>query len=212
MLQHFVHARTVFNITTCAFADRVHEREMNAGAEVAAFHLWLRERCAGVAEGGGIEASELMALSRGPSRRICSFRSMTSYGSHYRVEGDAHGENHATFDCGVAELEARSADGNCSSQGGIVHIKRVGTLKDILVVDYMTLNIVVMVVSWVAKHTEREPRLRRDSHGFWIVNLDAHPRCSDEPYILPVRASQVCRVFGRAQLYLACETRCVGNI
>jgi hypothetical protein len=191
--QAVVHVVTVLHIVTCVDEDRVHEREINDGLEVVAFPLWLRERCAGMAEGGGPEVSELIALSRGPSRRICSFRSMTSYGSHYRVEGDAHGENHVTFDCGVAELEARSDDGNCSSQGGIVHIKRVGTLKDILVVDYMTLNIVVMVVSWVAKHTEREPRLRRDSHGFWTINLDALPRCSDEPYILPFRASQVRR-------------------
>ena len=134
---------------------------------------------------------DLRSLSRCPSRKVCSFKSMTSYGSHYRVEGEGVGEQHVTFDCGVAELQARGEDPQCSDQGGIVHIKRVGILKDILVFDYVTTNIVLMEVSWVAPHTDLQPRLRQDSHGFWLANLDALPRCSNSPYILPSLASQV---------------------
>ena len=68
---------------------------------------------------------------------------------------------------------------------------RVGTLRDILVFTYGNINIVLMVVSWVAKDTELKPQLRRDSHGFWIANMAATPRCTKDPYILPELASQV---------------------
>jgi hypothetical protein len=129
---------------------------------------------------------------------VCSFRSMTSYGSHYRVEGDAEGDSHVTYDCGVAELQARTEPINCADPVGAVHIIRVGTLKDILVLSYVNLNVVLMVVSWVAEHTEMQPRLRRDPHGFWLANLEARPRCNNNPYILPSLASQVanshCRI------------------
>lgn len=80
-----------FNIGTCTAMNRVHAMELNAGAEVEAFPLWLRERCSDMADGGGGDLEELRALSRGPSRRVCSFRSMTSFGSHYRVEGEGGG-------------------------------------------------------------------------------------------------------------------------
>ena len=68
---------------------------------------------------------------------------------------------------------------------------RVGVLKNILVLSYGNMNIVVMVVSWVAKHTDESPRLRRDSHGFWLANMAARPRDTTHPYLLPALASQV---------------------
>lgn len=96
-----------------------------------------------------------------------------------------------TFDSGVAELQSSRVgfDGNSSGLG--VEILRVGTLKDILVFNYVDMNLVVMVVSWVAKHTDQHPRLRRDQHGFWLANMTTSPRCNDNPYILPALASQV---------------------
>jgi hypothetical protein len=102
------------------------------------------------------------------------------------------GAPHVTYDCGVAELRA-------SSTGGGVEIVRVGTLKDILVLNYTNTHVVVMVVSWLTKDTELQPRLRRDAHGFWLANMAAMPRCSLNPYILPSLASQVanrsCEIF-----------------
>ena len=131
MLQIVIHATSSFNKGTCVDADRLHEREMNAGAEMEAFPLWLKVRCAGLAEGGRSDLEELRALSRGPSRRVCSFKSMTSYGLHYRIEGaEGGGGNHVTFNCGVAELEDCREAENCSDEEGAVHIKRVGILKD----------------------------------------------------------------------------------
>jgi hypothetical protein len=109
---------------------------------------------------------------------------MLSHGSHYRVEDGEACAHHVTYDCGVAELRA-------STSGGGVEIVRVGTLRDILVLNYTNTHVVLMVVSWLTKDTELEPRLRRDGHGFWLANMAAMPRCSLNPYILPSLASQV---------------------
>ena len=170
---------------------REYRREAGGRQHMDAFPRWLRDRCRDRADGNGIEERELRSMSWLPSSRVCSFRSMTAYGSHFRVEGVDEEDAHVTFDSGVAELEATSDSDNCSGQVGVVKLVRVGILQDILVLNYMNMNIVLMVVSWVAKDTEMQPRLRRDAHGFWLANLAAVPRCTKDPYILPSLASQV---------------------
>jgi hypothetical protein len=142
-------------------------------------------------EAGGVAERELKALSFAPSRKACSFRSMTSYGSHYRTDASEAGSLHATYDAGVAELQARTTGAEYAGEGGAVDLVRVGILKDIVVLNYVTINVVLMCVSWVAKHSEVQPRLRRDPHGFWLANLAAVPRETADPYILPSLASQV---------------------
>ena len=155
------------------------------------FGPWLRRRCATMTAPEQDERHDLMALSMPPSKKGCAFGSMTSFGSHYRVDMEEGGPRHVTYDSGVAELAVR-AQTPCSSRNAVqVELARVGVLKNILVLNYGDLNIVLMVVSWVAKHTDEEPRLRRDAHGFWLANMSAHPRDTAHPYLLPALASQV---------------------
>ena len=138
---------------------------------------------------------ELVALSVPPSKKVCAFTGMTSYGSHYRVDMEEGGPRHVTFDSGVAELECRRRGRSSPTNPVQVQLVRVGVLKNILVLSYGNLGIVLMVVSWVAKHTEELPRLRRDTHGFWLANMAARPRDTANPYILPALASQVMCIF-----------------
>ena len=91
----------------------------------------------------------------------------------------------------MAELEVCNEDKNYSGQGGAVNLVRVGILKDILVPNYVNMNIVLMVVSWMAKDREMQPKLRRDMHGFLMANMEIMPWCTKEAYILPSLASQV---------------------
>lgn len=168
---------------------REYEREATSTPEMEEFPRWLRARCSILEEDTGSDQKELIALSCSPSRRVCSFRSMLSHGSHYRVEEDERVASHVTFDCGVAEVRARGGGSASSCEG--VDIIRVGTLKDILVLNYGNTNCVLMVVSWLAKDTDLQPRLRRDLHGFWLANMAAMPRCNRDPYILPALATQV---------------------
>lgn len=174
----------------CAL-NREYERDSVRREHIDPFARWLQLRCEGIPEGVSEELDELRALSIRPSQKVCSFRSMMSHGSHYRVEGEEAGGSHVTYDSGVAELQACRRGSDSTNEAGFVDLIRVGTLKDILVFDHVHMNVVLMVVSWVAKHTDNQPRMRRDGHGFWLANLAATPRSSDDPYILPSLASQV---------------------
>ena len=132
-----------------------------------------------------------MSLSCPPLRKTCSFKSMTSFGSHFRVELEESGAQHVTFDAGVAELSVGGSHSGSAETGVVVELVRVGTLKDIVVLTYGTLNLVLMVVSWVPKDTVSRPTMRRDAHGFWLANTAARPRDTTNPYLLPALASQV---------------------
>lgn len=178
--------------TWCAGRD--YARETRGNTNAIPFGHWLRQRCAAMTASEQGARPELMALSRPPSKKACAFGSMTSFGSHYRVDMEEGGARHVTYDSGVAELQTRRQS-HCTT-GNTVHVQlvRVGVLKNIVVVNYANLNIVLMVVSWVAPHTDEHPRLRRDAHGFWLANLTARPRDTTNPYLLPALASQVNRM------------------
>ena len=175
--------------------NREYERQAASSAPLEPFPRWLKKHCSLLPDGAVQDVEELCELSRGPLNRVCSFRSMVSHGPHYRVEEEGGGEAHVTYDCGVAELEVRRGGGGCLNQSSGVELKRVGTLKDILVFNYGNSNLVLMAVSWLTEHTEEQPRLRRDAHGFWLANMVAMPRCNQDPYILPSLASQVGNYF-----------------
>ena len=170
---------------------RDYREELTRSSNAIPFGTWLRRRCTMMTVPEQDERPEVMALSSPPSKRVCAFSGMTSYGSHYRVDMEEGGPRHVTFDSGVAELETRRNGGGSPSTSAEVHLVRVGVLKNILVMSYGNLNIVLMVVSWVAKHTDDRPRLRRDAHGFWLANMAARPRDTANPYLLPAFASQV---------------------
>lgn len=135
----------VTNKITGLPANNEYERESSLGGQIEPFSTWLRERCARMADNNNTDVNELTALLIQPSKRVCSFKSMMSYGSHYHIEGDGVGEQHVTYDCGVAEMQALREGDNCADPVGVVHIIRVGTLKDILVLNYVNLNVVLMV-------------------------------------------------------------------
>lgn len=116
---------------------------------------------------------------------------MQSFGSHFRVEMDERGAQHVAYDSGVGELRVQEGRHLAGVGNSAVDLVRVGVLKDILVLNYGPMNIVLMVVSWVAGDSPSRPRLRRDPHGFWLANMAALPRDTRNPYMLPVAASQV---------------------
>jgi hypothetical protein len=170
---------------------REYEREATGTPASMRFAQWLRLRCAAMSDAEQVDRPELMALSMPPNKKVCAFSSMTSFGSHYRVDVEEEAVRHVTYDSGVAELACRIPAQGPSDSIARVELVRVGVLKNILVLTYGNLNIVLMVVSWVPKHTDELPMLRRDAYGFWIANMSARPRDTTNPYILPALASQV---------------------
>ena len=72
-----------------------------------AFATWLRGKWECLNAGDTGWGEELRALACGLSRRACTFKSMTSFGSHYRVQAEEEGVQHV-FDSGVGVLAARA--------------------------------------------------------------------------------------------------------
>ena len=155
------------------------------------FATWLREKCESRHAGDRRWGEELRALAVGPSRRACTFKSMTSFGSHYKVQADEEGPQHVTFNSGVGVLAVRAHAEEPARHRADVLLARVGILKGIVVLNYGHMSIVLMDVSWVAQDNELRPRLRRDDHGFWLANLAARPWDKTTPYFLPALASHV---------------------
>ena len=79
-----------------------------------------------------------------------------------------------TLDCGVAELRGSREGNHCSKQGGVVDSVRVGILKNILVVNYVGMNVVLMVV-------------------LLMVMLKHNQDCSKTPMVFNLRIRQPCR-------------------
>ena len=182
---------------------REYASEAGGRTHAEPFARWLRARCTALRSSPGNELDELKALSLPPSSKACSFRSMKSFGSHFRVELDESGAHHVAYDSGVGELRSRNGQFGAHQGSSTVDLLRVGVLKDIVVLNYGPMNIVLMVVSWVAKDSPRRPMLRRDPHGFWLANMAAMPRDTRDPYLLPVSASQVVPIpYSKVRLHL----------
>ena len=90
--------------------------------------------------------------------------------------------SHVTFDAGIARKLSKHDDEGVD----------IGILKDILMVDYGALKLVVMRVSWVKHGNEGWSTIRKDCHDFWMAKLD----CKDlgkhyNQYVFPKHVSQV---------------------
>lgn len=71
------------------------------------FSTWLCLRCIILHDSTMNKGEDLRALLLALSRIVCSFISMTSVGSHYRVDLEEEVAQHVSFDFGVAELDAQ---------------------------------------------------------------------------------------------------------
>ena len=71
--------------------NREYRQEDEATPGLVPFATWLQEKCKSRHAGDRRWGEDLRALAAGPSRRACTFKSMTSYGSHYRVQADEEG-------------------------------------------------------------------------------------------------------------------------
>ena len=69
--------------------------------------------------------------------------------------------SHTTYNSGVIRTESK-------------HARSIeeGTLRQILMVDYWQLKLVVMKVGWVPRFVEGHSTIKRNRHGFWTCKLD----------------------------------------
>jgi hypothetical protein len=99
----------------CFIHGREYREEMTSCGSVVQFGAWLGLRCCAMSVAEQEERPDLMAISRPPSRKVCAFSGMKSYGSHYRVDMEEGSPKHVTFDSGVAELQTRRRGASLTS-------------------------------------------------------------------------------------------------
>jgi hypothetical protein len=71
------------------------------------------------------------------------------------------------------------------------NLNYIGVLKEILVVDYACLPMVLFTCSWIPTNTQGNATIRQDEHGFWVVNLARRLPPMVEPYVFPTSMIQV---------------------
>lgn len=172
-------------------------------AEVAPFSIWMRAKVLEMQASHGYLNPAIMCLSRPPHRFALSFKRMTAHSAHYRVDAEEGSTHYATCDYGISRIGAQVST-LCGDQLGSVGVlERVGILKEILVVSFYTMRVVLMRGSWVMPNIGGVPTIMQDMHGFWLAHLDAQPRDESSAFLLPSLVTQVSYNTSMLALYLA---------
>ncbi len=129
---------------------------------------------------GLVEVSkELMQLSHPPRCKAYTYDSMWAYGNHYQVDQEDGHPSHAMYDFGVACIFIQASHGLAWEQNIIIaYLQYVGVLKEIVVVNYLGLQLVLLKCSWILAnvhgHKKQFNKMKMD-YGWSISNIDSHP-------------------------------------
>ncbi len=117
---------------------------------------------------------------------------MWPYGNHFRMDLKTIRPTHLTKDIGVACIFHQASQSSMRNQNRIIaNLNYVGLLKEILLVDYFGLRLVLFKCSWIPFNLLWQCKDHCwDEHGFWQVNFQCwFPTM--EPYVFPITISQV---------------------
>jgi hypothetical protein len=96
---------------------------------------------------------------------------MWAYGNHYWVNDNEGRMAHATYDSGVACIFNQGSQCFAQNQNIIMaNMHYVGVLKEMILVSYGGLWLVVMKCSWIPINTHGNAIVKQDEFGFWMVN------------------------------------------
>lgn len=126
------------------------------------FSKWLGRHVRLLREIGFLIPEDIVRLSCLPSKVVASYRRMRAYGAHYRCDNE-HSIVHATYDSGVVFTDNKGEHNSID----------VGVLRQILLVYFGSLTVVVFKVSWIKQTDQGRRAIKRDNHGFWSVLFSA---------------------------------------
>lgn len=128
---------------------------------------------------------ELMALSQEPSKRARTFTAMWAYGNHYRAIPQGGMATHVTNDTGIACIGGVDRNMAMAERSILMsNLERVGTLREIIVVNYSSKPKAIMIGNWI-----KESNVNRDAHGLWMAQMNSVEEHDISPYVLPVHVS-----------------------
>jgi hypothetical protein len=123
-----------------------------------------------------------------PKKKATSFRSMWAHGMHIRIRTVE--VNNVTRDCGVAAtFERQDPEGEF---GDVVNIEYIGTVEEILELDYRSHCCLVLVCDRVkAKYGGPAATIERDDYGFTRANFSTRIHMSADSFAFPIHCQQV---------------------
>ncbi len=133
---------------------------------------------------------DVVWLSRPPICKACTYESMWAYGNHYRVDPKI-GPLHMTFDFGVVCIFKQASRNSTKDQNMVMENLNYVVFKEILVMDYLNLRLVLFKCSLIPTNTWGNATICQDEHGFWLVNFAHQFPPMAEPHVFLVIVSQV---------------------
>lgn len=177
-MAHQQAARLTFRLATCVEGRRlIYPLELQV---LPSFSKWLYRHVRNLRDSGFPIPEDIVRLSCLPSKVVASYRTMRAYGAHYRCD-DEESITHATYNSGIAVMES----------GDLEQAINVGILRQIFLVYFGSLTVVVLKVSWIKQTDQGRRAIKRDNLGFWSVLFSAREDSSRKnPFVLPANVTQ----------------------
>ena len=140
----------------------------------------------------GTEVHEdVLGLVLSPSREAKSYRSMYAYGNHIRVRGAE--VDLSTCDNGVAAPFSQSCRSSRKDKNHMLaNVEYVGWVEEIIGADYGKFELLLLYCKWVqATWIGPWATMKRDEHGFTLVNIDRTIPYSSDSFAFPLHAQNV---------------------
>lgn len=155
------------------------------------FTLWLHDKVSSEKADGVDVDSTVDALSSLPSQIAMRYRSMSSYGYHYRVRSSE--EHMKTMDSGIAATFLRECRFGLRDRNPVIApVEYVGHLEEIIELDYATFRPVVLIGTWVkANYRGATATVKKDSLGFTIANFAQTIPFGRDSFAFPLQVEQV---------------------
>jgi len=136
---------------------------------------------------------EFVQLSCPPSRIAYTYSSMWAYGNHFQVDIEITRLTHLAYNVGIACIFYQANQSSMQDQNKIIaNLNYVGFLKEILLMDYFGLLLVLFNCSWIPPNLCGNARtICQDEHGFWQVKFRLWLPPTMEPYVFPITISHV---------------------
>jgi hypothetical protein len=99
---------------------------------------------------------------------------------------------HMTYDSRVACIFRQTSRSSTRDHNMVmVNLNDIGVFKEILVVDYSSLLLVLFKCFCIPTNTQGNVTICQDEHGFWVVNFVCLLPPMVELYVFPIVMSQV---------------------
>jgi hypothetical protein len=119
--------------------------------DVPSFSIWLQAHVKGQLDVGVLLDPNMVRLSQPPAHNV--YESMWVHENHYCVDMESR-PTHLTYDFGVACIFRQASHSSTKDENMVMeNFNYVGVVKEIFVVDYSRLLLVLFKCSWILANT-----------------------------------------------------------